>query len=70
MNDEARQVQKAQIAEMMLALRVALETLDQLESRAARREKTRTARPDPERNPVAQHIATAMTKARSRPDKA
>jgi hypothetical protein len=70
MDEEQRQARKAAIAEMMLALRVALETLDQLEARTAGEEKPGPASPDPESNPVARHIAAAMTKARSRADKA
>jgi hypothetical protein len=70
MDEGQRQARKAQIAEMMLALRVALETLDQLEGRTAGEEKVGPASPDSESNPVARHIATAMTKARSCADKA
>jgi hypothetical protein len=70
MDEEQRQARKAAVAEMMLALRVALETLDQLEARTAGEEKLGPASPASERNPVARHIAVAMTKARSGTDKA
>jgi hypothetical protein len=70
MDEEQRQARKAAIAEMMLALRMALETLDQLEARTAGQEKLGPAFPASESNPVAQHIAAAMTKARSRTDDA
>jgi hypothetical protein len=69
MDEEQRQARKAAIAEMMLALRVALETLDQLEARTGQ-EKLGPTFPASGSNPVARHIAAAMTKARSRTDDA
>lgn len=70
MDEGQRQARKEQIAEMMLALRVALETLDQLEARTVGEEKLGPAWSHSESNPVARHIAAAMTKARSGTDKA
>jgi hypothetical protein len=70
MDEEQRRAREAQIAEMMLALQVAIEWLDRLEARTAREEKAGAARPYTGCNPVAQRIAVAMTKSGSGTDKA
>jgi hypothetical protein len=58
MDDNQRELRRAQIAELQLALRAALEKLDQLEKRIA-------ARKPLECNPIAAHVAIGMTKARN-----
>jgi hypothetical protein len=63
-------LRRAQIAELQLALQVALEKLDQLEKRIAARKILDSAPPtDPEANRIAAQITIGMTKARTRSEK-
>jgi hypothetical protein len=70
MRDDQRDLRKAQIAELQLALQVALEKLDRLEERIAARKILDSASPaDPQTDRIAAQIAIGMTKARAASDK-
>ncbi len=68
MDEQQREFRKAQIAEMQIALHVALEILDELEKRLAKRKSTDNASAD-QNNRLANQVALGMSKAGIIPNK-
>ena len=68
MDEQQRELRKAQIAEMQIALQVALAKLDELEKRLPKRKSTDRADADLN-NLLANQVALGMTKAGIIPNK-